>query len=405
MKIVFLTFTPLEYAGGFEKYLMRTARDLSLYPEIEINIVAFDNTRFTNIIRKLLQLYYLKKISKELNSKESGLDIQLELGPVAYVKVSSIRDLRAELIKYNLIYVKNELLDAFILKFILKYKKIPPVIFCCGTPIVYPDKSIRSMLRNYLYGGFIYKFLTTGVAAFHVKNATDENKLTRMGARTHFTFNPLDTKSMAHQPTKVLKIHIPLDLGGLLERSEEYENISAKAGRFTILWTGRLTFQKGIDDLVEIIGKINDSELQDRIRWIILGDGEEKGKIVSLAAKWSNVFYYGHVKHEYIPTFLKTSQLFISTSKWESFGQNILEAQVMDIPVISYNIPGPNEIVDNNVTGFLVNKQTEFIQRIREVVNQKHDFKNIHAAMERKFSPEVIHPRLIHFFKEVIHGS
>ena len=63
---------------------------------------------------------------------------------------------------------------------------------------------------------------------------------------------------------------------------------------------------------------------------------------------------------------LKDTSVFVMTSAFESFGYVAAEAQMLQIPVVATNVDGLNEIVENNVTGFLVelNDAQEMAEKI-----------------------------------------
>jgi glycosyltransferase involved in cell wall biosynthesis len=55
---------------------------------------------------------------------------------------------------------------------------------------------------------------------------------------------------------------------------------------------------------------------------------------------------------------LKRMDLFVLPSRWEGFPTVILESMVCGVPVIASNIPGTDELIDDQVTGWLVPVET-----------------------------------------------
>jgi L-malate glycosyltransferase len=49
--------------------------------------------------------------------------------------------------------------------------------------------------------------------------------------------------------------------------------------------------------------------------------------------------------------------IFVALSREESFGVAIIEAQSCGLPVVVSNAPGPKEIVKQEVSGFIVDKE------------------------------------------------
>jgi len=67
---------------------------------------------------------------------------------------------------------------------------------------------------------------------------------------------------------------------------------------------------------------------------------------------------------EEILTFMKSSDVLINATKWETIGLNTLEANACGIPVIVSNTPPMNEFVTANVNGFLVEGKIGFSEHV-----------------------------------------
>lgn len=388
MKVAFFTVFFLEHGGGLAKYFIETSSNLTKTPPIKADVVTMDDKFALNIMR-LTHVFYMSfvwKMDRRLIYKESRKSIDKNLGEARYFKVSSIENLRKKLQEYDVIYSKNEILEAFILKFLVGYKTIPPVVFGCHTPFYYPitsTSSIQSKLHNFLYNSFVYRFLTSDVKAFHVLNTFDENNLRKF----------LPNK-------KIVKIHNPLDLNELTKLNKEFVfNFKWSKKKFNILWTGRLAEGKGIPELLWIIDYLNDNGYKDKVIFNIAGDGAKtlRESINKIAKKWNNVNYFGSVEYKYMPSIYSNNDLFICTSKWETFSYSVLEAQAYGLPAIAFNIPaGPRDIIEPNKTGFLVVDDKEFVEKIIKILINREFFKSkiIKRVTRDKFDPKKIYKQL-----------
>lgn len=127
-----------------------------------------------------------------------------------------------------------------------------------------------------------------------------------------------------------------------------------------IITSGRLSKQKGHWHLLYAFShlvKINSS-----YRLIILGDGElesyYKGLINSLGLM-DYVYMFGNVSNPH--KFIRNADLFIFPSIWESFGNSLVEAMSLGLPVISTSCKsGPDYIIDNGRYGYNLNVLTKF---------------------------------------------
>lgn len=388
MKIALYATTILEHGGGLEKYLIETAKNLSELPDFQVDVITMDN-EFTEKIAKILGFYYFKKIDKSLLYKESLNSITERLGRARYYKCRNFKELEEKLHEYDVVYSKNELLEAFILKFLVGYKYIPPVVFGCHTPVYYPvADSLHSKVHNFLYTGFIYKFLANGVKAFHVTNNFDKNLLERLFSKR-----------------KVFKIYNPFNLFQFTENLKLHAyDFQWDRSKYNILWIARLTEQKGVSSLVEVIENINASNLQKKVIFNIVGNGQLENEIVKLKEKWDNINWFGYVEYCYLPSIYSQNDLFISTSKWEAFGFNVLEAQASGLSVIAFDIPGPQDIIQNGKSGFLVNTEEEFCSKIIKIIkgDEKIEKEGIAENINEIFNPRVIYSELSEMFSAVL---
>lgn len=388
MKVAFYTTTILEHGGGLEKYLIETANGLSALTDFQVDIFTMDD-EFTEKIARYLSFYYFKKVNKEELYKEKLEAISHKLGNAKYIKCKNFKDLKRKLNEYDIVYSKNELLEAFILKFFIGYKKMPPVVFGCHTPIFYPvANSLHAKIHNFLYNGFIYKWLASGVKAFHVANNSDKELLEK-------TF-PYKKVFRIYNPFNVLQFEQNL-------RQHSYD-FNWDRSKYNVLWIARLTEQKGVSSLIDIVNLINKTPYKDKIVFNIFGSGPLGDSVSVLKKGWDNVNWFGHVEYRYLPSIYTNNDIFISTSKWESLPFNILEAQACGIPAIAFDIPGPQDIITNGKTGFLVDSEQEFCDKVLAAAEGEEKFEknSITKSIERIFNPKDIYLEISEMFRFIV---
>lgn len=156
---------------------------------------------------------------------------------------------------------------------------------------------------------------------------------------------------------------------------ELHNDLYAKdSNKFNIFFTGRLTYQKGINKLLEVIERINRTN-NHKINFFIVGDGELKLSITRITKQYPNVFYLGFLKNQQIFEQYKRAALFISTSLYETLPYACIEAMSCGVPCVAFDIKGPNEIIINGQTGFLVKpfNINQFADTIKYVYNLWND--------------------------------
>lgn len=378
--------TILEHAGGFENSFMDIANDLNNEDDIEVNIVTMDD-QFTKRLGYIMSFYFRENLNKNPLHRETSNSVKKRLGSVRYKKCKNFADLKKQLSESDLIYSKNEILESLILKFLIKYKNLKNVVFICGTTLFYPNPStLNFKLHNYLYTGKIYKMLTKNVNQFHVKNSSDYQIIKKFGSnydvKTIFnSFNIRDFQKFQVQ--------------------DDFRIYDMEA--YNIVWIGRLEEQKGIDRLYEIIKQVNDKYIDNRIVWNIFGDGTQREFVEKIERENANVHYYGQVANRFMSSVLKQSDLFISTSKAESFGNTILEANAAGLKALSFNIPGPQDIILNNYNGVLINCISDYVDKVIEFAKTgKVDKNNFNDYLYQNFSKKNINKKRISYLKAIV---
>jgi glycosyltransferase involved in cell wall biosynthesis len=377
MKIAFFLAGLLETGSGAENFFIESTKNLSLFHNVQADVISM-NKNFTYKILPFLSLYYRKKM--KIRCKKSRSQITTCLGKAHYYSCKSVNDLKYKLRQYDIIYSKNEIIEACLLKFI-GYHNLPPVFFGIHTPHFYTKaRSWQAKLHNLLYNSCLYRWLISGCVGLHVSNKSDINILK----------NQFPNK-------KIELIYYPFSIEIFKKQKAKFHYVFDKS-KTNIIFLGRLTEQKGINDLVRIITKINDQkDYQKKIIFNIVGDGEEADKILLLNKQHPNINFLGWVEAKFIPNILKSNNLLISCSLWETFPYNIIEAQAMNLPVIAYNIPGIKDIVVNRKTGILVNNPDQFIKALTNFINGKYKFHQIDTLIKKRVDPKIIYPKLLKF--------
>ena len=120
-----------------------------------------------------------------------------------------------------------------------------------------------------------------------------------------------------------------------------------------ILGVGRLTQAKDFPTLIRAFALVRKKH---PARLMILGEGEERSKLETLVQELGlekEVSLPGFVDNPY--KYMKRAAVFVLSSKWEGFGNVLVEAMALGTPVVSTNCPsGPAEILENGRWGRLV---------------------------------------------------
>ena len=156
-------------------------------------------------------------------------------------------------------------------------------------------------------------------------------------------------------PDKILRIYNPLVL--MQDEKKSFENPKHKVmglGKASVIISaGRFCSEKDFITLLKAMKIVISTKNQTKL--ILLGDGPDRELI------FNTVNLLGLSEHVEMPGFssdihscLVGSDLFVLSSPRESFGNVLIEAMALNIPVISTDCGGPREILENGLWGALV---------------------------------------------------
>ena len=165
-----------------------------------------------------------------------------------------------------------------------------------------------------------------------------------------------DLAEMAGIPLQSISvIYNPIVSAELFDRAKEpVEHPWFRAGApAVIMGMGRLVKQKDFPTLIRAFAIVHQ---QSDARLVILGEGSDRRELEALVARLGLkdvVSLPGFVENPF--AYLAKSALFVLSSAWEGFGNVLVEAMALGVPIISTSCPsGPDEILEDGRYGDLV---------------------------------------------------
>ncbi|MGM0953175.1 MAG: glycosyltransferase family 4 protein [Pseudomonadota bacterium] len=116
---------------------------------------------------------------------------------------------------------------------------------------------------------------------------------------------------------------------------------------------GQMIPRKGIPDLLEVFDTLYAGDASLRLQ--LLGDGRQRAELEQQAAKQgsaSAIEFLGFRGDRL--ALLHRFDLFVMTSSLEGIPRCMMEAMAVGVPVVAYDIPGVDQLIDHGVTGLLV---------------------------------------------------
>ncbi len=118
-----------------------------------------------------------------------------------------------------------------------------------------------------------------------------------------------------------------------------------------LLFTGRTSKDKNIDILLSAFTNLAE-EHQD-ITLIIVGDGPYR-KTAKKKYLHERIIFTGLLPYTDLPLYYAGCDLFVFPSTTDTYGLSVMEAQSCGLPALVSNVGGPQEIIIDQVTGFIL---------------------------------------------------
>ena len=171
-----------------------------------------------------------------------------------------------------------------------------------------------------------------------------------------------------------------------------------------VLSTGRLARQKGFKYLISAAARI--IEEQPHVYFFLAGQGKLEAEIRNQIIQHGierNFILLGFV--EDIHPLLKSADIFVFSSLYEGMPNSILEAMANGLPVVSTNVNGIAELIEQGINGFTVSPgaEHELAETLRHVINNREETKkiglNARRFVEKNFGVETMIEKLDSFVK------
>lgn len=152
--------------------------------------------------------------------------------------------------------------------------------------------------------------------------------------------------------------------------------LGIKPGERVIVTVSRLVPKNGIDILIKAFKILNCKLKTVNCKLVLIGDGEQKEKLVLLAKElgiFDKVIFVGSVSHAELPKYLKIADVFVRPSRSEGLGSAFLEAMAAGTPIIGTKVGGIPDFLKDGETGVFckIDDSEDLADRISLILNDK----------------------------------
>ncbi len=267
----------------------------------------------------------------------------------------------------------------------------------------------------------------------HVRDCVPRNKIgiltrriiasraSKIVANSSYVAHHFALDSSMFRKTEV--VYNPLDLStfdpGRVD-SGQFKKMFGVNGSYPLLGdVGQISPWKGIADVIRAMPRVLSHFRESRL--LIVG----APKFDTASARYDNIAYFKKLKslveelnlkkeviftgeRSDIPEVMKAIDLLVLASWEEPFGRALIEAMAMEKPVISTNVGGPTEIIEDGVTGVLLppNNPRVIARTVIELASNRKKSEEMgrrgRAEVQRRFNTDTHVTKMFAIYKKIL---
>jgi glycosyltransferase involved in cell wall biosynthesis len=117
----------------------------------------------------------------------------------------------------------------------------------------------------------------------------------------------------------------------------------------------------------------------------------------------ANVEFVGEINDAQKPAFLGNARALLFPIDWpEPFGLVMIEAMACGTPVVAWNCGSVPEVIDEHITGRIVDNEDDAVAATREVIG--YDRRAVRATFERRFTARAMADRYVQLYDRLAQG-
>lgn len=191
-----------------------------------------------------------------------------------------------------------------------------------------------------------------------------------------------------------------------------FHPIQSKKREKYILYTGRLSYRKGLFDFIEC--GINICSRYPDINFKLTGKGplvDKLGKIVHESGYKDRFEFLGHVEKNKLIELYQNATIFILPSHYEGLPTTLLEAMSCGLPVVATAVSGNLDVLDSKKNGILV--PTKSPEKMARAVSSLLDDENLRTKLgiaarktiEEKFTWDTLSDKILRCYDYICKES
>ena len=168
-----------------------------------------------------------------------------------------------------------------------------------------------------------------------------------------------------------------LDINEIITKANEKVPKELEIDKTKIISVGRVTEQKDFMKAIETAEILKKRDIE--FKWVVVGNGdqyEELYDVVQVKQLNDVMEFVGFRNNPYV--YIKNADLYVQTSRAEGYCTTISEAIILGKPVVSTEVGGVNEQLDNGKGGIITkHNPIDIANAIIHLINHKTDMEKI----------------------------
>lgn len=262
-----------------------------------------------------------------------------------------------------------------------------------------------NFFKNYIVIGWLHSSVNGRKKSSVIRFIKRIKKYNKIIAISDSLKEELESYRQIHN---IRMIYNVLDKSEIIKKSVDYSKISNNEiklinDRYVVV-VGRLCQMKGLMGILEAYNNIKD-ELKYRL--IFIGEGDLKNEMEGFISKNNlkdKVFLLGNKDNPY--PWIKNASLLLSNSLHEGLSLVIIEAMMLDIPIISTDCPvGTREALDNGRYGQLIpvnsiDELTKALKDFNEDSKKYDNYVKLFSESLKRFDGNRVSEEIYNLIKE-----
>ncbi len=189
-------------------------------------------------------------------------------------------------------------------------------------------------------------------------------------------------------------------------RAEIRKSYDISKDTFVFGYVGRLNKDKGVGELLSAYRALTYKNSNTRLFLVGMEDtiNSPDKELMEWAKGSSNVIITGNVAPKEVAKYMAACDLLVHPSYREGFSMVLQEAMAMKLPIITTDIPGPSEVIENLVSGVLVPSHSDkaLLDKMVELMNnselREYYGENGRKRVEKYFARPVMLQNIYEFY-------